>query len=229
MEHRLAVLIIEDDRYISGFTEVSLRKEGYEVFLAESASEGFFLFASRTPELILLDLGLPDQDGLDFLREIRKKSEVPVIVVSARGQEHEKIAALDAGADDYLTKPFYMGELLARIRVIERKKRRTGASAEREFTLDGLSIDFERRRVVVDGTEVHLTPYEYKLLQLLVENRGKVLTHHFILGQIWGYQEGDTKTVRVFMANLRRKIERDSANPRYILTEVGVGYRFVDE
>lgn len=176
-----------------------------------------------------MDLGLPDQDGLDFLREIRKKSEVPVIVVSARGQEHEKIAALDAGADDYLTKPFYMGELLARIRVIERKNRRTGASAEREFTLDGLSIDFERRRVVVDGTEVHLTPYEYKLLQLLVENRGKVLTHHFILGQIWGYQEGDTKTVRVFMANLRRKIERDSANPRYILTEVGVGYRFVDE
>ena len=229
MEHRLAVLIIEDDRYISGFTEVSLRKEGYEVFLAESASEGFFLFASRNPELILLDLGLPDQDGLDFLREIRKKSEVPVIVVSARGQEHEKIAALDAGADDYLTKPFYMGELLARIRVIERKNRRTGTSAEREFTLDGLSIDFERRRVVVDGTEVHLTPYEYKLLQLLVENRGKVLTHHFILGQIWGYQEGDTKTVRVFMANLRRKIERDSANPRYILTEVGVGYRFVDE
>ncbi len=231
MQAGFKILIVEDDRYISGFTAVSLRKEGYEVFVAESASEGLFLLTSHHPHIVLLDLGLPDRDGLEVLSEIRRGGGTPVLVVSARGQEREKVAALDAGADDYITKPFFMGELMARIRVVERKMDK-GQPQEGEvrFQCDALTVDYERRLVLVDGCEVHLTPIEYKLLLLLIANRGKVLTHGYIVRQIWGYEEsGDTKSVRVFMASLRRKIEKDTANPRFILTEVGVGYRFAAE
>ncbi len=225
------ILLIEDDRYISGFTAVSLRKEGYEVYVAESASEGLFLYASHHPHIVLLDLGLPDRDGLEVLAQIRRDGETPILVVSARGQEREKVAALDAGADDYITKPFFMGELMARIRVVERKMERSQAQGgETRFQCDSLVVEYDRRRVLVDACEVHLTPIEYKLLLLLIANRGKVLTHGYIVRQVWGYEEsGDTKSVRVFMASLRRKIEKDTANPRFILTEVGVGYRFAAE
>lgn len=231
MDKAFRILLIEDDRYISGFTAVSLRKEGYEVDVAQSADEGLFLYASQHPDIVLLDLGLPDRDGLEVLSELRQKSDLPILVVSARGQEREKVAALDAGADDYITKPFFMGELMARIRVTERKMAFTRPrEAENVFQCDWLTVDFERRLVLVGGMEVHLTPMEYKLLSLLIQNRGKVLTHGYILRQVWGYEEcGDTKTVRVFMAGLRRKIEKDTANPRFLLTEVGVGYRFVGE
>lgn len=231
MDKAFRILLIEDDRYISGFTAVSLRKEGYEVDVAQSADEGLFLYASQHPDIVLLDLGLPDRDGLEVLSELRQKSDLPILVVSARGQEREKVAALDAGADDYITKPFFMGELMARIRVTERKMAFTRPrEAENVFQCDWLTVDFERRLVLVDGMEVHLTPMEYKLLSLLIQNRGKVLTHGYILRQVWGYEEcGDTKTVRVFMAGLRRKIEKDTANPRFLLTEIGVGYRFVGE
>lgn len=227
----MRILMIEDDRYISGFTAVSLRKEGYEVVVAESADEGLFAYASHNPDLVLLDLGLPDRDGLEVLASLREKSDLPVLVVSARGQEREKVAALDAGADDYITKPFFMGELLARIRVVERKQLKAHQQEEAGvFECGWLTVDFERRLVSVDGAEVHLTPLEYKLLCVLIQNRGKVLTHGYLLRQVWGYEQcGDTKTVRVLMAGLRRKLERDTANPRFLLTEVGVGYRFVGE
>jgi two-component system KDP operon response regulator KdpE len=231
MDKNFKILIIEDDKYISSFTALSLGKEGYEVFVAESGAKGLFLFSLNHPDMLLLDLGLPDQDGLKILKELRGISQIPILVVSARGQEQEKIEALDAGADDYITKPFFMGELMARIRVAQRKAEKT-VSPEKEslFQKDNLKVDFEKRRVTIDNLEIHLTPIEYKLLILLLENKGKVLTHNYILRQVWGYDEGgDSKTVRVFMANLRRKIEKDTTNPQFILTEVGVGYRFVEE
>lgn len=230
MKQRLKILIIEDDKYISGFTAVSLKKEGHEVEIAETSSEGLFLFSGFQPNLILLDLGLPDEDGIQFLKTIRERSEVPVIIVSARDQEKEKIKALDSGADDYITKPFYMGELLARIRVFERKLEKDNNGKNPIHQFDQLLVDEDKRRVFKDDKEIHLTPIEYKLLILLIHNRGKVLTHNYILRHVWGYEnETDTKAVRVYMVNLRRKIEQDSSKPKLILTEVGVGYRFTDE
>lgn len=224
------ILIIEDDKYISHFIDLSLSKEGYRVVIAETGDEGMFLFSSYHPSIVLLDLGLPDRDGVDILRELRTFTDVPILVVSARGQETEKIAALDLGANDYVTKPFHMGELMARIRVAERAAAKTSAgAAEARFVCDWLTVDYEKRRVLVDDKEIHLTPIEYKTLLLLIANRGKVLTHNYIIRQIWGYEGGDSKSVRVFMASLRRKLEKDSAHPRFILTEVGVGYRFSDQ
>lgn len=229
MTDKPTILVIEDDKYISHFIDISLSKESYAVLIAETAAEGLFLLTSHHPDIVLLDLGLPDRDGIDLLRELRTFSEAPVLIVSARGQEAEKIAALDLGANDYITKPFHMGELMARIRVVERFLQKSGADAgETEFVCDYLTVNYDRRKVFVEGEEIHLTPTEYKTLLLLISNRGKVLTHNFIIRQIWGYEGGDSKSVRVFMANLRRKLERDTAHPRFILTEVGVGYRFAD-
>ncbi|MDD3126600.1 MAG: response regulator transcription factor [Candidatus Izemoplasmatales bacterium] len=231
MTKGIKVLVIEDDKYIYSFIAVSLRKEGYDVFGAETGTQGQFLFSLEHPDIILLDLGLPDKDGILVLKELRKESQVPILVVSARGHEQEKILALDAGADDYITKPFYIGELMARIRVVERKIDQNPIHVTNGiFQCDYLTIDFEKRHVFIDDLEVHLTPIEFKLLSLLISNRGRVLTHNFILNQVWGYEEtGDTKTVRVFMASLRRKIEKDTMKPRFILTEVGIGYRFSDQ
>ena len=229
MVDRRTILVIEDDKYISHFIDISLSKENYAVLTADTAAEGMFLFSSHHPDIVLLDLGLPDRDGVDLLRELRSFSDVPVLIVSARGQEREKIMALDLGANDYITKPFHMGELTARIRVAERLLQKSAAEgAETRFSCEGLTVDYEKRKVYVEGAEIHLTPTEYKTLLLLIANRGKVLTHNYIISQIWGYEGGDSKSVRVFMANLRRKLERDTAHPRYILTEVGVGYRFSD-
>lgn len=231
MTDELSALVIEDDKYISNFISVSLKKEGHRVMLAESATEGMFLFASNHPDVVLLDLGLPDRDGLEVIREIRGFSNTPILVVSARGQEKEKIEALDLGADDYISKPFHMGELLARIRVIKRRLgQQLAPSSASLFECDYLMVDYEKHRVFVDGNEVHLTPMEYKLLLLMIANKGKVLTHNYIVKEVWGYEEtGDTKTIRVFMAKLRRKIEKNVAKPRFILTEIGIGYRFADE
>ena len=230
MKDKAAILVIEDDKYISHFIDLSLKKENYATLLAETAAEGLFLFSSHRPDVVLLDLGLPDRDGIEVLRELRAFTDTPILVVSARGQEAEKILALDLGANDYMTKPFYMGELLARLRVIERNRLRSGEEqGAAVFQRDWLTVDYEKRRVLVNGAEIHLTPTEYKTLILLIENKGKVLTHNFIIRHIWGYEGGDSKSVRVFMANLRRKLEKDTAHPRFILTEVGVGYRFSDQ
>ncbi len=228
MINDISVLVIEDDKSIQNFIRITLKSKGYNSVFADDGLTGISYFYANNPDIILLDLGLPDIDGMEVLSQIRKESVIPIIVVSARGMEQEKVAALDEGADDYLTKPFHAGELLARIRVALRHK--SGMiKQEAAFELDGFYMDFEKRRLIVRGEEVHVTPIEYKMLKLLVLNAGKVLTHHFIQNEIWGYDTNDDyQSIRVFMANIRRKIEEDSANPRFIITEVGVGYRFTE-
>ncbi len=222
------VLIIEDDTSIQNFLRLSLKTNGYKTIESETGLGGIALFMANNPDLILLDLGLPDIDGMQVLEQIRRSSNVPVVIVSARGQEKEKVFALDLGADDYLTKPFGVQELLARIRVALRKSKPT--ALRKEFSLDTLHIDIDKRKVKVGGEEIHLTPLEYKMMILFIENAGKVLTHKFIQKEVWGYETGDDyQTLRVFMANIRKKIEVNSACPRFIITEMGVGYRFADE
>ena len=222
------ILVIEDDKTIQNFIRITLKTKGYRCDLADDGLTGISCFYANNPDLILLDLGLPDLDGMEVLDQIRQESDVPVIVVSARGMEQEKVGALDAGADDYITKPFNAGELLARIRVALRH-RSNAPKQEPVFELDTFKMDFEKRKVFVRDGEVHLTPIEYKMLTLLVNNSGKVLTHHFIQQEVWGYDTTDDyQSLRVFMANIRRKIEEDSTKPRFILTEVGVGYRYVE-
>ncbi len=199
--------------------------------LAEAATsrEGLAQAASRNPDLILLDLGLPDGDGLDVTRRIREWSAVPIIVLSARGREADKVAALDAGADDYLTKPFGVDELLARMRVALRHSSRIEGAAEPVFEMDGLRVDLAERRVTVRGSAVHLTPLEYKLLLSLVRHAGKVLTHRALLREVWGPNaQNQTHYLRVYMTQLRHKLEADPARPRILLTEPGVGYRLQD-
>lgn len=228
--NEIVILVIEDDKTIQNFMKISLKTRGYSYILADNGLSGISLFYANHPDLILLDMGLPDIDGMEVLRQIRQQSAVPIIVVSARGQEREKISALDQGADDYVTKPFSAEELLARIRVGLRHKNSAVVKPEREFELDYFKMDFEKRKVFAHGQEIHLTPLEYKMMSLLVNNSGKVLTHHYIQQEVWGYDTTDDyQSLRVFMANIRRKIEDNTANPRFILTEVGVGYRFVDE
>ena len=230
MEKEDTVLIVEDDKYISNFICMTLKQEGYRYIKTATGREAISLSYANNPDVIILDLGLPDMDGSQVIEHIRSYSEKPIIVVSARQEEAEKIKALDLGADDYVVKPFYMGELLARIRVAVRKTKNTDTEMMETFERDYLKIDFVKRMVYIDNKEVHMTPIEYKLLVLFVTNRGKVLTHNQILSKIWGYGEGgDANSLRVFMATLRRKIEKDTTNPRFIITEVGVGYRFTDE
>ncbi len=226
----LKILVIEDDKYIADFIALSLRRQHYACQTASSAAEGLFCYSGDRPDIVLLDLGLPDRDGLEVIREIRGIKDTPILIVSARGQEKDKIDALDAGADDYITKPFHMGELLARIRVAQRKLSRCDTPEDSVLCLDGLKVDFLKRQVFTGQGEVHLTPLEYRLLLIMIRNRGKVLTHNYIAREVWGYTQTDSaQTIRVVMANLRRKIEQDSAKPRFILTEIGVGYRFSDE
>lgn len=220
------ILVIEDDKIIQNFIKITLKTKGYGYILADDGLTGISCFYANHPDLILLDLGLPDIDGMEVLKQVRQDSQTPIIVVSARGMEQEKVGALDAGADDYITKPFNAGELMARVRVALRHRNNV-PKQEDAFELDGFRMDFEKRKVYAGGEEVHLTPIEYKMLTLLVNNAGKVLTHRFIQQEVWGYDSTDDyQSLRVFMANIRRKIEEDSAKPRFILTEVGVGYRF---
>jgi two-component system KDP operon response regulator KdpE len=224
----IKVLVIEDDKSINNFLKILIKTNNYQYINAENGINGISLFMTNNPDIILLDLGLPDIDGMEVLTHIRNTSDIPIIVISARGQEKEKVMALDLGADDYITKPFNVGELLARMRVALRHHK--PREINHFFALDNLKIDFLKRKVYVSNNEIHLTPIEYKMLVLLVENCGKVVTHKFIQQQVWGYDSTDEyQSLRVFMANIRRKIEDDTSKPRYIITEVGVGYRFVDE
>lgn len=225
------VLIVEDDRTIMNFICVSLNAKRHVCLRAYSGKEGLALLDSEHPDIVLLDLGLPDMDGTVVLTEIRSRSQVPVIVVTAREQEDEKAKLLDAGADDYICKPFSVIELMARIRVALRHSR-SGAAAENAdgFSVGGLAIDFEKRRVAVADKEIHLTPNEYCILELLARNAGKVLTYSVLSKGIWGVaMEKDVKSIRVFVTGLRHKIEKDPSHPRYLKTEIGVGYRLADE
>jgi two-component system KDP operon response regulator KdpE len=225
------VLVIEDEQPIRRFLRASLTGEGYRLAEAETGGQGLRLAAAQPPDLVILDLGLPDVDGQEVLRQLRDWLTAPIIVLSARHQEAQKVAALDHGADDYLTKPFSTGELLARIRVALRHAARLAGDAQPSvFTCGELRIDLAARRVFVSEKEVHLTPLEYRLLTTLAHHAGKVLTHRFLLKEVWGPQQLDeVHYLRVFMASLRRKIEADSTRPRYLLTEQGVGYRLADQ
>jgi two-component system KDP operon response regulator KdpE len=223
---RIKILIIEDDFQIAGLMSTMLCADGYDTIQASSANAGISLATSHLPDLILLDLGLPDQDGVVVLKQVREWSNVPVLVVSARHDEMEKVMCLDSGANDYITKPFGSHELLARIRSAIRIHQKAGASKEDTiFSNNGLRIDYERRLVMVDEKQIHLTPIEYKLLVLFAQNLDKVLTHEHLLLNIWGPYGGDRQVLRVNVANIRRKLEINPADPKYLVTEVGVGYR----
>jgi two-component system KDP operon response regulator KdpE len=220
------ILVVEDDPQLRRFLRTALGAQGYRLVEAESVSGGLIAATTHNPELILLDIGLPDGDGIELTRRIREWSRVPVIVISARGREGDKVTALDAGADDYLTKPFGVNELLARIRVALRHAAAGAAEGVPVVEVGPLRMDLARREVTVAGTEVRLTPLEYRLLALLAQNAGKVLTHRQILKEVWGPgAANETHYLRVFMAQLRRKVEAEPARPRLLLTEPGVGYR----
>jgi len=224
------IVLVEDETAIRRFLRATLQAEGHRVFEAATAAEAIVEVGSRQPDVVIVDLGLPDADGLEVIARIRDWSSVPIIVLSARGQESDKVKALDAGADDYVSKPFGPGELLARIRVALRHKAGAGRPEDAVFTVGGLHVDLARRRVLLSGRDVHLTPIEYRLLTALVRHAGRVLTHRQLLAEVWGPSHtGEAHYVRVYMAQLRRKLEDDPARPRYLLTEPGVGYRLASE
>jgi two-component system KDP operon response regulator KdpE len=229
-EPKTRVLVIEDEPPMRKFLRATLDSHGYEVILAETARDGIAMATQHAPDIVLLDLGLPDADGLDMTRELRGWSKVPILVISARGREDDKVEALDAGADDYLTKPFGVNELLARLRVIQRRIAGTAAEATSGVLEIGeLMIDVPRHVVKVRGELVHLTPIEFRLLHLLAQHAGRVLTHRQILREVWGPNAGSqTHYLRVYMTHLRRKIEVEPAQPKLLLNEPGVGYRLAD-
>lgn len=225
----LHVLVVEDDREIRAMVQSSLSVEGFEVQTAVSLSEARALLQYRPPDVIVLDLGLPDGDGLQLVREVRKQHSTPILVVSARHQEAQKIELLDAGADDYLTKPFSVGELLARIRVALRHRGTSLAAAVTTHELEGFRVDLTARLVERGGVALHLTPTEFNLLARLVRSAGRVVTHRQLLADVWGAEfTSHTHYLRLYMAQLRAKIEHDPAEPRHLLTETGVGYRLAD-
>lgn len=231
MQIKPLILIVEDEPGISNFISAVLTSNGFDVLKAEKGKEAIAMIASHCPDLVLLDLGLPDMDGIDVLKSIRGWTSVPVIVVSARELEREKVQALDLGADDYVTKPFGTSELLARIRTALRHTRSNAGldgNKSSKVVIDDLEINYEKRLVSLGGEEVHLTPIEYKIIVLLSEHQGKVLTYDYIIKQVWGPYTNEVQALRVNMANIRRKLEVNPAEPRYILTEVGVGYRMVE-
>jgi two-component system KDP operon response regulator KdpE len=225
MPEKPLILVIEDDPQMRRFLRVSLVNSGYRLLEAETARDGLALSTTKTPDLILLDLGLPDEDGHAVTRRVREWATTPIVVISARGQEQDKIRALDAGADDYVTKPFGVGELLARIRVALRHAANAGTTGS-QFSLGELKVDFTRRQVTVGEKEVHLTPIEYKLLGMLIKHGGRVVTHRQLLREVWGPNSTEhTQYLRVYMGHLRHKLERNPGRPVYLLTEPGVGYR----
>jgi two-component system KDP operon response regulator KdpE len=224
------ILLIEDEAPLRRLLRSSLTAEGYRLAEAETGGQALRVAAQQPPDLVILDLGLPDVDGQEVLRQLREWLHAPILILSARDQERQKVAALDNGADDYVTKPFHTGELLARVRVALRHAAQVGNGHAPAFRCGELHVDLAARRVFVREKEVHLTPIEYKLLTTLVRNAGKVLTHRYLLQEVWGPGHAEeTHYLRVFMANLRRKIEADPAQPRYLLTEQGVGYRLASE
>ncbi len=225
----LRVLVVEDDREIRSLLQSSLSVEGFAVQTAVSLSEARALLQHDLPDLVVLDLGLPDGDGVDLVHELRRQHKVPVIVVSARHQEAQKIELLDAGADDYLTKPFGIAELLARMRVALRHRGTSLAAAITTHSLDDLHVDLTTHRVMRDGEALHLTPTEFNLLARLVRSAGRVVTHRQLLTDVWGAEFSEhTHYLRLYMAQLRAKIERNPSEPRHLLTETGVGYRLAD-
>jgi two-component system KDP operon response regulator KdpE len=229
-EPRTVIVAIEDDPQIRRFLRTGLESHGFQIHEAETGEQGLAEAANRRADLVILDLGLPDMDGVEVVRRIREWSALPVIVLSARATETDKVAALDAGADDYLTKPFGLGELLARIRVALRHAQAGAPDKGGVFSVANLKVDLAQRRIHVDGKEVHLTPIEYRLLAVLVKYAGRVLTHRQLLKEVWGpgYVER-SHYLRVHMASLRHKLEADPARPRFLLTEIGVGYRLAAE
>jgi two-component system KDP operon response regulator KdpE len=230
-EQPIRVLVVDDEPQIRRFLRTSLSAHGYHVIEAATGKEAIVMMTTERPDLVILDLGLPDMDGLDIIHRIREWSSIPMLVLSVRGREDDKIAALDGGADDYVTKPFNMGELLARIRAALRHRLQAEIE-EPVFRSAGLTVDLVRRVVLVDNGEVKLTPKEYDLLRVLVIHAGKVVTHQHLLREVWGPASVyETHYLRVYIGQLRQKLEPDPAQPRYILTEPGVGYRLriVDE
>lgn len=229
MKNRIQIMIVEDEPIIASFISSTLMNNDYKPLICNTGKESLTIAASHCPDLILLDLGLPDINGLEVIREIRLWSSIPIIVISANSQEAEKVAALDSGADDYITKPFGTEELLARIRTAIRHHAALEPNASC-FYSDGLSIDFEKHLVIAQGQEVHLTQIEFKIVSLLAKNSGKVLTYDAIITDIWGpYAGNNNRILRVNMANIRRKLEKNPADPQYIFTEVGIGYRMADD
>jgi two-component system KDP operon response regulator KdpE len=233
MSKKASILIVEDEPVISNFIATTLTANEYKVIECLTGREALSLIPSHCPDVVLLDLGLPDMDGLAVLKEVRQWSGIPVIVVSARSDEISKVEALDLGADDYITKPFGTSELLARIRTAIRHNHKSEAASKAvtdSFKAKGLFIDFNKYLVTVNAAEVHLTQIEYKLVSLLARNAGKVLTYDYIITKIWGpYAIKDNKILRVNMANIRRKLEKNPIDPEYIFTEIGVGYRMVED
>ena len=233
MDIKDRVLVIEDDKSIRNFFRTVLEAHNYDVLIATTGAEGYSMVTSQCPDVVILDLGLPDMDGMTILKNVRQWSSMPVLVVSARTHEKDKVAALDAGADDYITKPFGTSELLARVRTAIRHARATVLTAEGmqtgQFRAGDLLIDYDKHRVYVGDRDVTLTQNEYKIVSLLGKYAGKVLTYDFIIKEIWGpNMQNDNRILRVNMANIRRKMENNPAQPQYIFTEVGVGYRIVD-
>lgn len=226
------ILLIEDEKNICNFIATTLRTQDYKVNFAGNAANGLAMAASGCPDLILLDLGLPDMDGIDVIQNIRQWSNIPIIVISARTQEKEKVDALDAGADDYITKPFGTSELMARIRTALRRSSingNTSVSARNRYTAKELVIDYEKHIITVNGEIVHFTQIEYKILTFLARNAGKVITYDTLITHVWGpYADSNNRILRVNMANIRRKLEQNPADPQYIFTEIGIGYRMID-
>jgi len=222
-----AVLIVEDEKLIRRFVRASLEEEGCRVFEAGGCADGLIEAGTQKPDLIVLDLGLPDGNGVDFIRDLRAWSDVPILVLSARSNEKDKIQALDVGADDYLTKPFGVGELRARARALLRRQSRTSEGATPVIEFGDVTVDLSRRVVTRAGEQVHLTPIEYRLLCVLLANTGKVMTQRHLLREVWGPASVESNHyLRVYVGHLRQKLEVDATQPQYLLTETGVGYRF---
>ena len=229
-QHDASILVIEDEPEIRKFLNAALTSHDYKPVFAETAKEGIKLLTSHPPEVVILDLGLPDMDGLDVIKAVREWSAVPIIVLSARGQEKDKVMALELGADDYLTKPFGIPELLARLKVALRHARQLTTSTFALFTVGDISIDLEKRQVKLKGEEIHLTPTEYKLLAVLVKHAGKVVTQQQLLKEVWGKNSTENSHyLRVYAQHLRNKLGDDPMRPRYLVTEAGVGYRLKSE
>jgi two-component system, OmpR family, KDP operon response regulator KdpE len=221
------VVLVEDEKQIRRFVRGALETEGMQVFEADTVRHGLVETGTRKPDLVILDLGLPDRDGVEFIHDLRGWSALPVIVLSARSDEADKIAALDAGADDYLTKPFGVGELLARVRAALRRRDRTQEEGASVIEFSGVQVDLVKRMVKRDGQPIHLTPIEYRLLALLIRNAGRVLTQRQLLRDVWGPSHVESSHyLRIYMGQLRHKLEENPAQPRHLLTETGVGYRF---
>lgn len=233
MVQKLSVLVIEDEKSICDFIAKTLNASDYKAVTAGSGKEGLSILTSALPDLVLLDLGLPDMDGIDIIKQTREWSSLPIIVISARVQEREKVAALDAGADDYITKPFGTDELLARIRTAIRHSNKIvddKVNSTRPYSARGLVVDFGKRLVTVERKEIHLTRVEYKIVSMLAQNSGKVITYSSLIEQVWGpYADDNNRILRVNMANIRRKIEKNPGEPEYIFTELGIGYRMIED